>query len=391
MAGAANINVPGAPNYPLPGATNLGTIPGGALRPGAIDQSRFQQLLLAQSQAQGQLPADPSHRQAAAPVPQGGMTLDDYRKLAGQPRSAALPPPPAAETPPPATLVDGIPNLTAEQFAVLTGLKLPDTPAMDPSAPAAISPAAISPAAISPAPTDPMGAPTDLSAATPTAPAEPAAPSQIAALNALLEAPDAAPDLAPEMAPATASHESELPDDAATSTATAESDDRVVWVDSMPDRDDRRRMAASGKQVRMRETPGANELFLGPDGKFGWDDALDIINPLQHIPIVAQIYRAVSGDQAYGLSQFAGAIPFGPISIASAVIDTVVRSETGRDAGTDIAAAILGVDNRTPEEANLHLVTQPTADMAAAPAETQPLQEALIDPGPTWMRENRAG
>jgi hypothetical protein len=388
MAGTANINVPGAPNYPLPGVSNLGAIQGGALRPGAIDQSRFQQLLLAQSQAQGSSPADPSFRQTAAPAPQGGLTLDDYRKLAGQPRSAALPPPPAAETPPPATLIDGIPNLTAEQFAVLTGLKRPDAPASDPSAPAATSPAA----------TDPMGAPTDLSAPTSSAPAEPAARSQIAALNALLDAPDAVPDLgpdlgpdmAPDLAPATASQESELPDDAATAKA-AESDDRVVWVDSMPDRDDRRRIAASGRQVRIRETPGANELFLGPDGKFGWDDALDIINPLQHIPIVAQIYRAVSGDQAYGLSQFAGAIPFGPISIASAVIDTVVRSETGRDAGTDIAAAILGVDNRTPEEANLHLVTEPAADMAAAPAESADLQEAVIDPGPAWMRENRVG
>lgn len=370
MAGTANINLPGAPNYPLPGVTNLGAIQGGALRPGAIDQGRFQQLLLAQSQAQ----AAGQPTVSGAPGPQAGMTLDDYRKLAGQPRAAVTAPPPAAETPPPATLVDGIPNLTAEQFAVLTGLKLPETPAADPLA--APSPAA---------------APTDLSqpVAAPPVPAATAAASptgQIAALDALLEEPAAIPD------PAPASHETASPTtENAAAAATAAADDRVVWVDSVPDREDRRRIAASGKQVRIRETPGANELFLGPDGKFGWDDALDIINPLQHIPIVAQIYRAVSGDQAYGLSQFAGAIPFGPISIASAVIDTVVRSETGRDAGTDIAAAILGVDNRTPEEANLHLVTEPTADMAAAPAEAADLQEAVIDPGPSWMRENRAG
>ena len=72
MADTANIMLPGAPNYPVPGTGALGQVTGGLLRPGAIDQARFQQLLAAQSQAE-----------AAAPPP--GMTLNDYRKLAGRP------------------------------------------------------------------------------------------------------------------------------------------------------------------------------------------------------------------------------------------------------------------------------------------------------------------
>ena len=35
--------------------------------------------------------------------------------------------------------------------------------------------------------------------------------------------------------------------------------------------------------------------FWGDDG-FSFGDILDLINPLQHIPIVGTIYRAVTGD-----------------------------------------------------------------------------------------------
>lgn len=383
MAGTANINVPGAPNYPLPGGAAIGTIPGGALRPGAIDQARFQQLLLAQSQAQNQAQTQLQGQAAGTQIPVGGapkagMTLDDYRKLAGAPSSVAPPAQPLPEGPPPSTPIGSIPNLTAEQFAVLTGMNLVEsapTEAIAPEMPDTI---------VSGAPAAP-GVPTELGVASETAVAEAAA--QTAAIDPAASA-DPAADPAADADP---SAQAAAPASREEKPSGEEGDDRVVWFDSMPDRDDRRRIMASGKQVRIRETPGAKELFLGPDGKFGWDDALDIINPLQHIPIVAQAYRAISGDQAYGLSQFAGAVPFGPLSIASAVIDTVVRSETGRDAGTDIAAAILGIDNRTPEEANLHLVTQPSENLATAPAEAEVVQEATVDDGPAWMQENRLG
>jgi hypothetical protein len=172
--------------------------------------------------------------------------------------------------------------------------------------------------------------------------------------------------------------------DAATADA-AKTDSRVVLLDTYPDRDEQRAFAAQGKSWRMKETPGARELFLGPDGEFGWDDFVDIINPLQHIPVVAQIYRAVTGDQAYGLSTFIGAAPFGPLSLASAVVDTVIRSQTGRDAGTDMAAMILGIDNRTPEEADLRLspgyADQP--DMAAADSAAIQVADASLQPART--------
>ncbi|MGB6086494.1 MAG: hypothetical protein WBF74_07845, partial [Parvibaculum sp.] len=32
-------------------------------------------------------------------------------------------------------------------------------------------------------------------------------------------------------------------------------------------------------------------------GEFGFSDFLDVINPLQHIPIVSSIYRELTGDE----------------------------------------------------------------------------------------------
>ncbi|TDQ86313.1 hypothetical protein A8950_0004 [Dongia mobilis] len=353
MAGTANIMLPGAPNQPVPGGTRLGAIEGGMDRPGAINQAQFRQLLEAQRIA----------GEAAAAQP--GMTLADYRKLAGpMPASQAAPPTPPA----PLVASDGIPNLTPEQFAVLTGM-----------APAADA-ASQSPAA---------------SAASQT-PAAPTVSPQLAAAGLPPDA-DSEADGALAIDPAgdpgaIAAAAGPIEADGRTEDGAGEATDpRVVWFDTMPDRDDRRRLEGQGKKVRLSETPGARELFLGPDGSFGWDDFIDLINPLQHIPVVAQIYRAVTGDQAYALSQFVGALPFGPISVASAVIDTTLRAQTGRDAGTDLAASILGVDNRTPEEANLHLVAPPSRDLAAMPEPQggDQLQQAALPAGfAAWTRES---
>ena len=52
---------------------------------------------------------------------------------------------------------------------------------------------------------------------------------------------------------------------------------------------------------------GDNEAFqaFGEDG-FTFADFIDIINPLQHIPVVATIYRAMTGDDIDPGSRVAG-------------------------------------------------------------------------------------
>jgi len=44
---------------------------------------------------------------------------------------------------------------------------------------------------------------------------------------------------------------------------------------------------------------------------FGFDDFLDVINPLQHLPLIGTLYREVTGDQIQAPSRLAGGALFG--------------------------------------------------------------------------------
>jgi len=93
------------------------------------------------------------------------------------------------------------------------------------------------------------------------------------------------------------------------------------------------------------------------------DDFLDMINPLQHIPGIAQIYRAVTGDEINGAASLLGALPLGPLSglgLVASVADLAVKDTTGEDMGSNLLAMVFGKDE-APEGG----ATAP-ADMAQA-------------------------
>jgi Flp pilus assembly protein TadD len=69
-------------------------------------------------------------------------------------------------------------------------------------------------------------------------------------------------------------------------------------------------------------------------------DLVDVVNPLQHIPVVASIYRNVTDDEIKPAARIAGGTLFGGIlGFAAALADSVVEEINGEDiAGTAIAA-----------------------------------------------------
>ena len=71
-----------------------------------------------------------------------------------------------------------------------------------------------------------------------------------------------------------------------------------------------------------------SDSFFGPDG-FGFDDFIDLINPLQHIPIVLTIYRDLTGDTIADGARIFG----GPLGFAAANGDTTVKQAAGRNIG----------------------------------------------------------
>ena len=82
----------------------------------------------------------------------------------------------------------------------------------------------------------------------------------------------------------------------------------------------------------------------GSDGlTFG--DIFDIINPLQHIPIVSTIYRAITGDDIAAAPKVAGGALFGGvIGLVVSIIDTAIEQITGQDAGEHILALLDDAD-----------------------------------------------
>ncbi len=94
------------------------------------------------------------------------------------------------------------------------------------------------------------------------------------------------------------------------------------------------------------------------DESFGFDDFIDIINPLQHIPLVGSAYRHLTGDQIKPvLSIVGGGIFGGPIGAVGALAKNVIEDYSGQDA-TDWALSGFSGD---------HVKTTPNKVMSSAP------------------------
>lgn len=78
-------------------------------------------------------------------------------------------------------------------------------------------------------------------------------------------------------------------------------------------------------------------------GEFGFLDLLDVVNPLQHIPIVSTIYREISGDTIGNPARIAGGFLFGGvIGLAGSVANAIIDETTGKDVGDHLIGLVGG-------------------------------------------------
>ena len=85
---------------------------------------------------------------------------------------------------------------------------------------------------------------------------------------------------------------------------------------------------------------GADKPFslFGEDG-FTFADFIDIINPLQHIPLLSTLYRHLTGDTIDSGSRVLGGTLFGgPIGTVASLINVFVEENTGKDLGEHAVA-----------------------------------------------------
>ncbi len=74
-----------------------------------------------------------------------------------------------------------------------------------------------------------------------------------------------------------------------------------------------------------------------------FSDLIDIVNPLQHIPVVSSIYRSITGDEISNPARVAGStLFFGPLGAAASVANIAIEDHTGKDIGEHVVSLLPG-------------------------------------------------
>jgi hypothetical protein len=87
--------------------------------------------------------------------------------------------------------------------------------------------------------------------------------------------------------------------------------------------------------------------FDDADGP-SFSDILDIINPLQHIPVISTLYQHLTGDKEGAVADLAGGMLWGGfIGLGAAVVNLIVQDNTGKSIGDNVVALFSDDDKNT--------------------------------------------
>ena len=87
--------------------------------------------------------------------------------------------------------------------------------------------------------------------------------------------------------------------------------------------------------------PAGNGFFAENTARIG--DALDVINPLQHIPFVNTLYRELTGDTIGAGATIAGGALFGGVfGLFAGLANVIFKDATGESVGDAVVTALRG-------------------------------------------------
>lgn len=114
---------------------------------------------------------------------------------------------------------------------------------------------------------------------------------------------------------------------------------------------------------------------------FSFDDFLDIINPLQHIPVVSTIYRHLTGDTIRLPEKIVGdGLYGGVVGLLCSLGDALFQEITGRNLGDTAYAFVTGEDEHQTVLAKSPVSVTPASSISF-PQIPMPDFSGLIDTG----------
>ena len=129
---------------------------------------------------------------------------------------------------------------------------------------------------------------------------------------------------------------------------------------------------------------------------FSLKDLWDMINPLQHLPVISTLYRAFTGEGIGGVARIVGGAIYGRVGgiagMVSSVANAVFGAFTGKDLGERVYAAVFG--NSKPAEARAQVARSLSNSSAlgsvakSISADAEKLTYRLLrgEPGPAAVR-----
>ena len=145
-------------------------------------------------------------------------------------------------------------------------------------------------------------------------------------------------------------------------------------------------------RVDNGEETGGFKIF-GDDG-FTFLDLIDIINPLQHIPIIGTLYRKMTNDTLDPGSRVLGGTLFlGPFGTVASLANVIIDDATGKDMGEHVFAFFEDEAGNAPqisagEDRPIAIAAPMAAPMATAMAidgvQVAEVENGAIDPVTAW-------
>ncbi len=100
---------------------------------------------------------------------------------------------------------------------------------------------------------------------------------------------------------------------------------------------------------RVGEIAAAREEAARRGGEdLSFDDFIDLINPLHHLPFIGPLYREITGDKINPAVQVVGGAIFGgPVGMVSAVTQSIAEEATGKSLTGHALAVLFGESDTT--------------------------------------------